>query len=817
MERNATMCNTTTCRPPARGPTRRSSASPAPGRRSQRWHWRVSSLLLLLLLALPALPAGVVKIERLSPPPLDVEVPLASFAPAISADGRFVGFTAEGDIYLHDRLTGKKELVSVAAAGGRANGHSWLSAISADGRIVAFQSDASNLVPQDNNGVQDVFVRDWQAGKTELVSVAADGTPANRESGAPSISADGRFVAFQSYATNLVPVDTSGGVDIFVRDRRTGKTEIASIAPNGEPTLGAGFSPSISADGRFVAFVSEVSDPAPGDEGGIYVRDRQTGKTELASVSSSGALANGWCYFPAISGDGRCIVFASPASNLVPGGTGDHANIFLRDRQTGKTELVSIAADGTPANGESMLPAAISGDGRFVAFQSNATNLVPGGTSGEQIFVRDRQTGSTERVAGGEGSAISGDGRFVAFTSGSEHGIAVRDRMTLSTELITLSGNVGRLPLDSYSPAISADGQWVAFMTAGQVFERNRVTGATALVSASPRGVPANSYGYPPAISTDGRFIAFASWASNLVPEDTHGQSNVFVWDRQTGSTELVSMSPSGAPANGWTWYAPAISADGRFVAFASSANNLVPGYEGGIFVRDRQAGKTELVSVAANGALASGYSSSPSISADGRFVAFQSWADNLVPGDTDGDNDIFVRDRQTGKTELVSVNLSGAPAGGNFPAISGDGRFVAFASWSGNLVPGDTSSTFDVFVRDRQAGKTELVSVSLSGAPAGASGWPALSGDGRFVTFQSGGDSLVPGDTIGGYQIFVRDRNTGTTEMVSVTPGGVPANEESGFPAISADGRSVAFESDADNLVPGDTNGRRDVFVTER
>ena len=213
----------------------------------------------------------------------------------------------------------------------------------------------------------------------------------------------------------------------------------------------------------------------------------------------------------------------------------------------------------------------------------------------------------------------------------------------------------------------------------------------------------------------------------------------------------------------------------------------------------------TERVSVASNGGQADSSSVNPAVSADGRFVAFESDASNLVGGDTNGLNDIFVHDRQTGTTERVSVATGGTEANGvsYTPAISADGRFVAFYSNATNLVGGDTNGTSDVFVHDRQTGTTERVSVATGGAEAnGGSSTAAISADGRFVAFHSDATNLVSGDTNGARDIFVHDRQTGTTERVSVATGGAQANSGSANPAISADGRFVAFYSVATNLV---------------
>jgi hypothetical protein len=279
------------------------------------------------------------------------------------------------------------------------------------------------------------------------------------------------------------------------------------------------------------------------------------------------------------------------------------------------------------------------------------------------------------------------------------------------------------------------------------------------------------------------------------------------------GKTELVSSGGGG----------PAISPNGRFVAFYSAATNLVPGGTNGafhVFVRDRQAGTTTLVSVNSAGQQADLGGLDPVLSADGRFVAFFSPATNLGPGDANGFAfDVFVRDRQAGTTERVSVSSAGSQGNGpsSRPAISANGRYVTFDSAATDLVAGDINNTNDVFVRDRQKGTTERVSVSSGGVQGnGDSILPALSPDGRFVAFQSTATTLVVGDTNGSSDSFVHDRQKGTTKRVSVNSVGEQGNGNSfSFnTAVSSQGRFATFESDATNLVPGDTNGGRDVFV---
>ena len=323
-------------------------------------------------------------------------------------------------------------------------------------------------------------------------------------------------------------------------------------------------------------------------------------------------------------------------------------------------------------------------------------------------------------------------------------------------------------------------------------------------------------------ISADGRFVAFHSEATNLVPGDTNGMSDVFVYDREKGETTRVSVSSQGVQGNGPS-FVPSTSADGRFVAFHSSATNLVSGDTNRglyVFVHDREEGETTLVSVSSEGMQSNAPSLLPSISADGRFVAFYSGASNLVPGDTNGENDVFMHDREEGETTRVSVSSQGVQGNGisYSPSISADGRFVAFRSLATNLVPGDTNGKVDVFVRELHGNETTLVSVSSEGVQGDRSSWsPGISADGRFVAFHSSATNLVPEDTNGELYVFVHDREKGETTRVSVSSEGVQSNGSSGESSISADGRFVAFYSEATNLVPGDTNFFRDIFVVDR
>ncbi|HWC32686.1 MAG TPA: hypothetical protein VG709_06105, partial [Actinomycetota bacterium] len=288
---------------------------------------------------------------------------------SISADGRFVAFESDAtnlpgndswDVYVHDRRTGATELVSKTSGGEPANGWSFSPSISASGRFVAFDSDATNLPGGADDAVLDVYVHDRWTGTTELVSRTSGGDPANGGSGAPSISASGRFVAFASDARNLPGDDLF--TEIYLHDRRTGRTRLVSKTSAGDPMFGDSLNSSLSASGRFVAFESAFNF--------AYVHDWRTGTTKLVSRTSDGDRVNG--SFPSISADGRFVAFASDARKL-PGNDGV-SDVYVRDRRTRTTSLVSRTSRGEPANADSYLPF-ISADGRFVAFESDATNL----------------------------------------------------------------------------------------------------------------------------------------------------------------------------------------------------------------------------------------------------------------------------------------------------------------------------------------------------------------------------------------------------------------------------------------------------------
>jgi Tol biopolymer transport system component len=346
------------------------------------------------------------------------------------------------------------------------------------------------------------------------------------------------------------------------------------------------------------------------------------------------------------------------------------------------------------------------------------------------------------------------------------------------------------------------------------------------------------------AISGDGRFVAFESFADTLVPGDTNDATDVFVRDNRTGTTERVSVAgdegqgdtPAGVAGAGRELD---ISPDGRYVVFNATFDDLVPGgnSRSNVDLRDRVAGTTEIVSIADNEAVALGHSTAGAVSADGRYVAFTSSASNLVTGDTNGvpcdphephcdikGHDVFVRDRVNGTTERVSVasDESQADEGSAVLRMSDDGRYVAFTSVATTLVPVDTSDNSDIFVRDRTNGTTELVSVAFDGTGTdGANFAGDMSSDGRFVTFMSDATDLVDGDVDDPFlrrHIYLRDRSLNATERIDVTSAETTGNREpQPESAVNGDGNYVVFASFADNLISGDTNGGTDLFMRDR
>ncbi len=458
-------------------------------------------------------------------------------------------------------------------------------------------------------------VESFAFGETTRVSLRNDLSPPDGMGESPSMSANGRFVAFHSIFP-LVAEDKNLTTDIYVHDRLTKLNSRVSVSSSGEEGNSISVFPSISADGRYVAFISEASNLVQGDTNNqedIFVYDRVAKQTTRVNVSSAGIQANedpfgnglliGAAYKVQISTDGRYIVFASGSNNLVANDTNNLPDIFVRDRLTKQTTRVSINSDGSEGNLGNVAfqnvnhGLGISANGQFVVFHSQLNNLVNGDNTNEiDVFLHNRQTKQTKRVN------------------------------------------------------IESVGQ---------------ITGN-------------------PSISADGRFIAFMSSSESLVPNDTNKTLDVFLYDRLTQKTTRVTVASNGDQANAQS-YAPGISADGNFIAFISEATNLtsLPVTQQNVYIHNRLTGKTSIVNVNSQGNQGSGLwttylptISSPSLSADGRYIAFETSAPFLVSGDFNEAHDIFVRDRLLLKDNKADLQVS-VPQKPTSLAKNSDGSYV--------------------------------------------------------------------------------------------------------------------------------------------
>ena len=342
------------------------------------------------------------------------------------------------DVFVHDLKTGVTTVESVSSSDEQGNSHSEIARISATGRFVIFESTATNLVP-DLNGVKHIFARDRLLNTTDLISVSTAGEPANAFSGAGITSPDGRFTTFYSTGNNLVEFAYSPP-EMFLRDRLKGETSLISLTSNGTMSafqfnVGPG---AISDDGRYVAFSSDATDMVPGLSSlriRNFVRDLELGQTIHVSVPYNGSNPDARSYLPDMSADGRLVAFASDASNLVPGDTNGFCDVFVRDMLLSQTARISFGYDGSETNGSCQPNAQISRNGRFICFNSMATNIVRNDTN-QMIdgFVHDRWTGTTELVTlnwqGEQLNANSGitgitdDGRVISFSTSANNVIA---------------------------------------------------------------------------------------------------------------------------------------------------------------------------------------------------------------------------------------------------------------------------------------------------------------------------------------------------------------------------------------------------------
>ena len=545
-------------------------------------------------------------------------------------------------------------------------------------------------------------------GTTQRVNLANDGAQANNQSNSPSLSRDGRFVAFTSRANNLVPGDNDFGYDVFVRDREKGPVTLVSRTSGGSQVPADSFAPSISASGRYVAFLSKAAYLVPNDTNGVadgFVHDRRTGRTTLVSVRSGGGQGGRATSGIGISDDGRTVAFETSSGNLVAGDTNQSDDVFLRDLDAETTKRMSVDANGDQFAGHSSL-SAISGDGLTVAFTArsracNGYNTIAGfahSVGAQTDLFACTYRDNDELTA----TTLSGDGRYVAYHAFEHYDLGdqtsgyVYDR----SQRRQVSGCVG--PMD-----LSSDGTVLACTQNGQVYV-GQPGQASELVTESP--ACSVESGDQAVISGDGKVVAYTSSADSLVAEDTNRVDDIFVYLRgvlREGDGRLIRAAPRSET--------PALDGTGGRLAFSSAKRQVVDGDTNGesdVFLRSRR-GEFRRLSEHSNGAQANGPSTAPSISADGRFVTFVSDASNLVDDDTNGVADVFLRNRFNGKTTRVSTDASGAQANGasTRAKISDNREFAVFESTASNLVADDTNGVRNVFRKNLRSGEITRIS----------------------------------------------------------------------------------------------------------
>jgi hypothetical protein len=774
----------------------------------------------------------------------------SSLGPVYSPDGTWVLFSstapdlvnlpgnANFQLFAVNTTNGAVQLVSSSAAGGLGNSGSYAGGMSADGRYVAFQSSASNLSPADTNFGSDIFLRDLTAGTTTLVSKDVSGSAAGSDvSDLPEISSDGGTVVFLSYATNLVTGDTNSMRDLFAWKRSDGSMQLVSVGLNGKSVTSESTDFSLSADGRFVLFTAggtNLTIPNRGGGSDVYLRDLQNGTTRWVSapLTNLAGFSSNSAGSAMISADGRYVVMvAAPPAPAKPA----LVRVDLNDDSV-VVITNNVLAQTTYA---SWFGPAMSDDGQFAAY-SNGTNVFYWSAASGQVTRVDVTASGAAPDGLSDNPRLSHDGKTVTFLS-------------TSSDLVAGVGN----------------GE-------SQIYARDMVTGVTRLISHSTAGAATigNDISTIDFHANDGA-IVFDSRAGDLTAMDNNDDYDVFSWNVATGDISLLSQSKATAPsltADGSSNFGRyAISADGRFIAISSlarlSANDTNSTYDA--YVYDR-VGKTNiLVSAGPDGFSKNGSMSMPMISGNGKKVVFESNSTGLAgPEDTRTGTSVYVRDLEAG----TLLNISGTNVE-NFSArrISDDGRFVFLTTstrlhrydllnrtnelmgvantpaYTAFFSSGDGSRAaytiqLSNYLHDFTTGarvvvsstaallgltpqgeviysKTNAIVVtnSVTGqmstyGPIPAPQSVSISGDGTIIAYQV---RTVVG---GRWEVWYLDRATGQTNLVSKALGSSSnGNGDSGAPSVSADGRFIAFESWAMDLVSGDSNGIKDVFVFDR
>jgi Tol biopolymer transport system component len=757
----------------------------------------------------------------------------------------------ESDVFFKDIGGGAIARLSRHADGSEIAQPSSGPSMSDDGNIVALLTTA-DLIGNQPPGESQVYVLNRTSGAITLVSRSAGGAPGNAESGPAQVDGSGAFVVFSSAADNLVANDNNQANDVFRFDIAGNTLLRVSTDSLGNPSNGHSSSPQVAAGGNVVAFTSQATNLVGLDGNGlqdVFVKDLITGATTRVSAQPFGADADALSNLPSISDDGNAIAFTSAATNIVFTDTNGVNDVFVHTRNNGVTQRVSTDAGGAQGDAASR-QGKVTGNGRLVAFVSAAGNLAgpnPGGI--DQLYVKDMQTGAVLKLTNAASSIqnvfdFNSSGARICFNGGGEalvpndtNRVGDLYTITLGTQAIRRV-NLAATPHPvmvgndtSFRPDLSDDGRLLAFASSAalldaegfaeggdpnvvysDVYVRDNTTGAITRLSNGEAGGGGDSSSDAPAISGDGRFVAFESAAENLVSgSDNNGDNDVFRADTASGALVLISQSPTASAGRGRD---VSISDSGDRIAFVSVGDDLVADDTNGeqdVFVWNVVDGIRRM-SLAPAGVEADEDSSSPAMSGDGSVVVFTSSATNLVPGDSNGHDDIFVHTLSSGVVERVSVAAGGAQSNGRsqLPEVSRNGRYIAFATEATNLAPGDLDPGEEIVLLDRATGTIVSASAGLAirGLLAPADPW--LSPDGRIVLYRAH-------DAAGFSHLMRYDRDTG--DLMELMAGDPDGNTDSFLPAgyvASADGRLVAFDW-IDPLLPADNNdpdGDADIYA---
>ncbi len=737
--------------------------------------------------------------------------------------------TNDFDIFYYDTALQIAKIVNERPNGANTSAtDGW---ISGDGGFVAFVAGTTDLVAG-HPSTPSVYVYDVFAGTHSVASLNTAGQPLTSTSANPHINSNGQFVVFDSAATNAVPGDTNGTTDVFIRDRAANTTQRVSIAGATQGN-GASTNAMVSAFGRFVAFESVATNLVPGDTNGkrdVFVRDMVTGAIARVSNRASGAQSQSDSFLKGFSDDGTRVLFTS-ADPILPNVVGTSTKLWYLNVTTGVYQGVPLNVNGLLGGISEVQPPRLSRDGIYVSFSSTDDKLVPNDTVMVDAFVRNMVAGGIQKVSvrssGDPGTSASyaqavSDGGLYTFFESLDREMTNLTTLENSTENYVRGLGLTRLAIRALetnangatnSLSISGTGRYVVFASEmsnlvlgdtnlqRDIFLWDRTNDDITLLSQTAGGVLGDNFSQFPIISRDGSTVAFRTRAQNLVG-GSFSNDCIVRKDVATGALSVVSKFPSGVPASGTN---ADVSADGRYISFASSQE-----VQGGstdslidVYLYDSTTSSNILVSTDVNLAGANGAAESPVMSNDGEWIAYLSSSARLVNGDTNGIRDVFLYNRPLGTNSRLLK-----PDGGQFTLaatnveISGDGRFL-FIETTESLLPEDVWTGSDIYRYRISDGRWDMVRRNPTSTVGGII-LHHCDGTGRYVLLETNVDRL-DGNTYGAAQYYVYDMNQGQFNLVSKSTAGMAAISVSQTvdPEISNNGEFVAFVSSTSNLSP--------------